>query len=134
MTFLVPFSLALAVVVLPVSQDTSFLCPRAVLKKTRPASYLKQVPILIWLDSYPALGRPMDATCPSFFNTLKPLLTLLAHVSDPLNPRALGAASYASGTAMTTEACINFCASKSFVFAGTEYAVGVTALHSVKSC
>ena len=63
-----------------------------------------------------------------------PLLTWLTHVSDPLNPRALGAASYTSGTAMTTEACINFCASQSFVFAGTEYAVRVIALYSVKFC
>lgn len=43
--------------------------------------------------------------------------------SDPLNPRALGAASYADGSSMTTESCINFCASNSYVYAGTEYAV-----------
>lgn len=41
---------------------------------------------------------------------------------DPLGPRPLAAASYTNGTAMTTEACINFCAGQSFVYAGTEYA------------
>ena len=69
MTFLVPFSLALAVI--PVSQDASVVRARAVLTKTCPVSCLKQLPIFIRLDSYPALGHPKDATCLSFSITLK---------------------------------------------------------------
>jgi hypothetical protein len=50
-------------------------------------------------------------------------LFILTTGSDPLTPRALDGASYADSSNMTTESCINFCASNSYVYAGTEYAV-----------
>lgn len=41
--------------------------------------------------------------------------------SDSVGSRALGGANYQSGNAMTASACISFCDSKGYVFAGTEY-------------
>ena len=41
--------------------------------------------------------------------------------SEATNGRALKGATYADGNAMTEENCINYCASKSYIYAGVEY-------------
>jgi len=77
----------------------------------------------------PVVGPPKDATCRS----LSPcrIVASLTSSSDTLNPRALGAANYASGTAMTAEACISYCADRSFIYAGTEYSVRAPPLRNL---
>ena len=42
--------------------------------------------------------------------------------SDSVGARTLTEATYNSGNAMTDEACVSFCISKNFIYAGTEYA------------
>lgn len=42
--------------------------------------------------------------------------------TDSVGARTLTGAAYNSGNAMTDEACVSFCISKNFIYAGTEYA------------
>jgi hypothetical protein len=47
---------------------------------------------------------------------------MLRFISDSVTARSLTLASYTSTTAMTDEACVNFCIGKGAIYAGTEYA------------
>ncbi|KAG5643834.1 hypothetical protein DXG03_009565 [Asterophora parasitica] len=75
----------------------------------------------------PATGPPRDAT--RRFSSLTRRVSLVDELplpphSDLVNGvRTLAASNYASGTAMTTAACISYCDSKGYIYAGTEYSV-----------
>ncbi|KAF7761034.1 hypothetical protein Agabi119p4_10443 [Agaricus bisporus var. burnettii] len=51
--------------------------------------------------------------------------SLGCYTDNVASGRTLNAAATASGDSMTTESCINFCDSKGYIYAGTEYGVSV---------
>ena len=86
------------------------------------ATHYKNAPWLLLLLS-PVHGPTQDATR-MYRNRSKPLsigIGLLGG-SEATNGRALTGAAKTDNTAMTDEACVNYCISKSFNFAGIEYA------------
>lgn len=93
-----------------------------------PLSTFVRLPSAIVVNPSPqtflAIGLLRDATRTLWgaLMSILLLITLPAH-SDNVGARTLSAASFVSGDNMTAAACINFCDSKNYIYAGTEFSV-----------
>ncbi|KAF8196991.1 glyoxal oxidase N-terminus-domain-containing protein [Pholiota molesta] len=75
------------------------------------------VPLALALAAVPA------SLAPSIPATLPGTWTFQRCVTDTTASRTLSGDTFADGTGMTIESCINFCTTNGFVFAGTEFGV-----------